>query len=141
MAQMAKYFEQLEKTEDIDAQILRDTKIHKVMKGIGKLENIPKDDEYQFKKRSQVLLENWSKLLGESTVDKARPPTAGGEKKEEGDTEPVDKSEDKTESEEKTEEKTEPVEQTMPGDDAKDEATDTAMPDAAEADAPKEGSG
>ena len=122
---MAKYFEQLERADDIDAAILKETKIHKVMKGIVKLASIPKDEEYRFKQRSQTLLDGWSQLLGEP-AEKPRPATANGEKKEETAAEPAAKSEEKKEAEEKKEEATEPVEQTSLGNDAQDEA----MPDA-----------
>lgn len=138
MPAMAKFFEQLEKADDIDGAILRDTKIHKVMKGIVKLPgDIPRESEFHFKERSQKLLDNWSKLLGEST-EKPKPAATNGEHKDEAAPDSPAKEEEKEEAEKK-EEATEPVEQVTPGDDAKDEA----MPDAgaekpAEAEAPTE---
>lgn len=141
---MAKFFDQLEKADDIDAGILRDTKIHKVMKGIVKLTSIPKDEDFHFKDRSAALLETWNKLLGDSS-DKPRPSTANGEKKE---TMEVDvKSDDKKESEEKNgekedqkegekeEETSESVEKSDLAEEKTDTPNDVAMPDADTADA------
>ena len=124
MSQMASFFDQLEKADDIDAGILRNTKIHKVMKGIVKLSNIPKDEEFHFKDRSAALLETWTKLLEEST-EKPRPSTANGEK--EG--EPEAKSEEKKEEEEATKEDG-VAEKVGEVDEGKDAAGDIVMSDA-----------
>lgn len=126
---MAKFFDQLEKADDIDSGILKDTKIHKVMKGIVKLTGIPKDEEFHFKDRSAKLLDSWNKLLGESS-DKPRPSTANGEKKEDGEADA--KTDEKAESAEKDkkEEKTDNAEQSKNEEDSKAEGDDTAMHDA-----------
>jgi len=63
MGPMAEYFASLEKYTDLDVNIIRTTKIHKVLKAILKLSSIPKDEEYHFKDRCISLLESWSKLL------------------------------------------------------------------------------
>ena len=68
MQQMADYFHSLETQKDIEASIIKSTKIHKVLKGIVKLTSIPRDEEYNFKERSAKLLEDWSKILGEDTA-------------------------------------------------------------------------
>lgn len=62
---MADYFSSLENSKDIEASVIKSTKIHKVLKGIVKLTSIPHDEEFSFKERSAKLLESWSKLLGE----------------------------------------------------------------------------
>lgn len=63
MGPMAEYFASLEKYTDLDVNIIRATKIHKVLKAILKLSSIPKDEEYHFKDRCTSLLDSWSKLL------------------------------------------------------------------------------
>lgn len=61
MAAMADFFSQLENYENLEPAIIRVTKIHKVLKAIIKLSSIPKDEEYNFKKRSAAMLEMWNK--------------------------------------------------------------------------------
>lgn len=63
MASMADHFGQLEAYDNLEPSIIRTTKIHKVLKAIVKLASVPKDDEFQFKKRSSVMLEMWNKRL------------------------------------------------------------------------------
>ncbi|KAF2723217.1 hypothetical protein K431DRAFT_283019 [Polychaeton citri CBS 116435] len=63
METMAGYFTQLEEYEDLQPAIIRTTKIHKVLKGVIKLASIPKEDEYHFKDRSHVLLNEWNKRM------------------------------------------------------------------------------
>ncbi len=60
---MATFFSQLEGHESLEASIIRSTKIHKVLKGIVKLSSIPKDEEYNFKKRSAALLDTWNRRM------------------------------------------------------------------------------
>ncbi|KAG5437194.1 hypothetical protein PCANB_001172 [Pneumocystis canis] len=58
--------EQLEKLETfkgIDAAILRTTKIGKVLKRIVQLSDIPNNEEYSIKERSEKLLDFWKDLL------------------------------------------------------------------------------
>ncbi|EMR11560.1 hypothetical protein PNEG_00005 [Pneumocystis murina B123] len=58
--------EQLEKLETfkgIDAAILRATKIGKVLKRIVQLSDIPSDEKYFIKERSEKLLDLWKNLL------------------------------------------------------------------------------
>lgn len=66
MAQMATFFDALEKHQDIDGDVLKNTRVHKVLKGILKLGNIPSEDLYKFKERSTKLLEKWIPLLDEA---------------------------------------------------------------------------
>lgn len=63
MKLMSDYITKLEGFPDLEVSIIRSTKINKVLKAILKLENIPKEDEFKFKPRSQVLLDKWNKLL------------------------------------------------------------------------------
>ncbi|KAL1837431.1 hypothetical protein VTJ49DRAFT_3783 [Mycothermus thermophilus] len=77
MKLMSDYITKLEGFPDLEVSIIRATKINKVLKAILKLENIPKEDEFKFKPRSQVLLDKWNKLLA---VDGgAAPASAAGE--------------------------------------------------------------
>ncbi|KAL1635556.1 hypothetical protein SLS56_001608 [Neofusicoccum ribis] len=64
MQQMAEYFTQLESHQDLEEKIIKETKINKVLKAIIKLDSIPKEEDYSFKKRSGDLLNAWSKNNG-----------------------------------------------------------------------------
>ena len=63
MKAMSEFILKLESFPDLEVSIIRATKINKVLKAILKLDNIPKEDEFQFKTRSQALLDKWNKLL------------------------------------------------------------------------------
>ena len=63
MAAMAEFFSQLESYENLEPSIIRATKVHKVLKAIVKLSSIPKDELYNFKKRSAAMLEVWNKRM------------------------------------------------------------------------------
>lgn len=76
MAGMADFFSQLEAYESLEPSIIRVTKIHKVLKAIVKLSSIPKDEEFQFKKRSSAMLEVWNKRM-EADGDGGAPKSAG----------------------------------------------------------------
>jgi len=60
---MAEFVTKLEGYADLEVSIIRATKINKVLKAILKLNSIPKEEEFQFKTRSQTLLDKWNKLL------------------------------------------------------------------------------
>ena len=61
---MSSFIDVLEKNyDDLEVSIIKSTKINKVFKAILKLDSIPREDEFQFKKRSQALLDKWNKLL------------------------------------------------------------------------------
>lgn len=70
---MSGFLSKLETYPDLEGSIIRATKIHKVLKAMIRLSTIPKDEEYQFKKRSHELLTKWNKILQDD-------PTAGGDK-------------------------------------------------------------
>ena len=74
MAAMADFFSQLEAYENLEPSIIRATKVHKVLKAVVKLAAIPKDEQFNFKKRSAAMLEIWNKRM-EADGD-AAPPSA-----------------------------------------------------------------
>ncbi|KAI4631519.1 uncharacterized protein J4E87_002224 [Alternaria ethzedia] len=63
MTSMDEYLKQLEAHEDLEADVIRKTKVHKVLRAIQKLETIPMEDEYHFKQRSSDLLSKWTPAL------------------------------------------------------------------------------
>ncbi|KAI1432403.1 hypothetical protein GGR50DRAFT_697099 [Xylaria sp. CBS 124048] len=63
MKQISEFLAKLETFPNLDVSIIRATKINKVLKAILKLETIPREDEFHFKPRSQVLLDKWNILL------------------------------------------------------------------------------
>jgi len=76
MASMSDFVTKLEDYADLEVSIIRATKINKVLKAILKLGSIPKEEEYNFKTRSQALLDKWNKLL--AVDDTPATPTANG---------------------------------------------------------------
>ncbi|KAH6626053.1 hypothetical protein B0J18DRAFT_130182 [Chaetomium sp. MPI-SDFR-AT-0129] len=127
MKLMSDYITKLEAFPDLEVSIIRATKINKVLKAILKLDNIPKEDEFKFKPRSQVLLDKWNKLLavdgtpapaGETNgtgkakangvKEKSEPAESGEEGKEDKEEKKAakEKSEEKAETEKPAEEKT-----------------------------------
>lgn len=77
MPSMSDFVTKLEGYADLEVSIIRATKINKVLKAIIKLGIIPGEEEFNFKTRSQALLDKWNKLLA---VDQDAPttPTANG---------------------------------------------------------------
>lgn len=63
MQSMSDFLVKLEGFPDLEASIIRVTKINKVLKAILKIPEIPKESEYNFKSRSQVLLDKWNSIL------------------------------------------------------------------------------
>ena len=74
MPQMSEHLTQLEAYTDLEAGIIRLTKINKVLKGIVRLTSIPREAEFTFKKRSDDLLTLWNKAL---TTNGDAAPAAG----------------------------------------------------------------
>ena len=70
MHQLSKFVSKLEGYLELEVGIIRTTKINKVLKAILKLPSIPEEDKFNFKPRSQSLLDKWNKLLAteQSTV-------------------------------------------------------------------------
>lgn len=75
MKLMSEFIDKLEAYVDLEVSIIRQTKINKVLKAILKLHNIPMEEKYQFKLRSQKLLDEWNKLLANDTENANTPVT------------------------------------------------------------------
>lgn len=112
MKQMSEFVTKLEGYSDLEVSIIRATKINKVLKAILKLSTIPKEDEFQFKPRSQSLLDKWNKLLASDTdtpstsiVDGAANSATGDAKAEP--TATANGTTDEVKAEEKAEDKSE----------------------------------
>jgi hypothetical protein len=84
MPGMHQHMKTLENYNDLEGSIIKSTKINKVLKAIIKLGTIPREHEFQFKKRSQDILNSWGKQLdeGNATPGAAPTPTTNGVKDE-----------------------------------------------------------
>lgn len=100
MAQMSTFIKKLEGYADLEVSIIRNTKINKVLKALIKLTTIPRDEEFEFRKRSLELLSQWNKILGAEPIDadtiaekdgKASPATNGIHDEKSGDAAPEKK--------------------------------------------------
>lgn len=67
MTTMSGYFNKLENYGDLEVAIIRATKINKVLKMIVKLSSIPRDEEFQFRRRAMDLLSKWKTVLDADT--------------------------------------------------------------------------
>lgn len=72
MPAMSGFMNQLEDLKELEADIIKETKIHKVLKKLIELGQIPRDEEFDFKKRSQSLL-----VMCNAALDNAQPATNG----------------------------------------------------------------
>lgn len=63
MQSMSEFLAELETHTDLEGNIIRTTKINKVLKGMVKLTSIPHDEVYHFKDRSLKLLTKWNETL------------------------------------------------------------------------------
>lgn len=88
MDSMSDYLKQLELHDDLEAEVIKKTKVHKVLKAIIKLEGIPKEEEFEFKKRSADLLNKWGGALAAET-DAAPEATTNGVKQDQEASEPA----------------------------------------------------
>lgn len=70
MAQMHDNLGQLEQHPDLETSIIKATKINKVLKGVQKLTDIPREDEFHFKPRCSALLNTWNAAM---SADDAAP--------------------------------------------------------------------
>ncbi|CAI6339363.1 unnamed protein product [Periconia digitata] len=70
MSSMADLFTKLEELGDIEADILKKTKVHKVLKGIIRLDTIPRDEKFLFRVRSRNLLKKYTSALAMETDEK-----------------------------------------------------------------------
>jgi len=83
MSNMSDYLKQLELHDDLEAEVIKKTKVHKVLKAIIKLNSIPKEEEYSFKQRSGELLTKWGGALasdGEPAASASAEPATNGVK-------------------------------------------------------------
>ncbi|KAG8526937.1 uncharacterized protein KY384_008366 [Bacidia gigantensis] len=78
MKSMSDFLSDLEALPDLEGSIIRTTKIHKVLKQMIKLENIPLEEEHKFKDRSAALLTIWN-----DTLSSDGPPDEKGEERSE----------------------------------------------------------
>ncbi|GIK07427.1 hypothetical protein Aspvir_003091 [Aspergillus viridinutans] len=108
MTTMSSYFTRLEKVaDDLEVSIIRATKINKVLKMIVKLNSIPRDEEFQFRRRAINILSKWKNVLDADTTTTPAEPKANGAHKEDSVETPA-----KTETEgEKEEEEIKPAKQ------------------------------
>ncbi|KAL2756415.1 hypothetical protein ACRALDRAFT_2027955 [Sodiomyces alcalophilus JCM 7366] len=88
MKLMSDYISKLESFPDLEVSIIRATKINKVLKAILKLHSIPKEAEFDFKPRSQALLDKWNKILNSEGVATPAAPANGVNKGAEKKSEP-----------------------------------------------------
>ena len=58
------YLGKLETYPGLEGDIIRSTKIHKVLRAMIRLPSIPKDETYNLKKRAIELLQKWTSILG-----------------------------------------------------------------------------
>ncbi|KAF4587862.1 PWWP domain-containing protein [Ophiocordyceps camponoti-floridani] len=77
MKTMSDFVTVLENMVDLEVSIIRATKINKVLKAILKLDSIPREEDFEFKKRSQSLLDKWNKLLADDGSGATTAPTNG----------------------------------------------------------------
>ncbi|KAM0563967.1 hypothetical protein ACHAPJ_000175 [Fusarium lateritium] len=138
MKQMSEYVTMLENLKDLEVSIIRTTKINKVLKAILKLNSIPREDEFHFKDRSNVLLEKWNKLMTDETAASAPDTTNGVNGKSEAkpeekkdDSGKEDTEEPKAEEAEKPKAEVEVTPEVAPSEEKKDEAA--APPEPVEA--------
>ncbi|KAH8701055.1 hypothetical protein BGW36DRAFT_357686 [Talaromyces proteolyticus] len=127
MENMATFITKLENHGEIEVSIIRETKIQKVLRAIIKLPSIPREEEYNFKKRALDILSSWKSLLESDlpTSDKqADAQKLNGLEKEEkdGSAKPEAQAEVETAKEEVKDEVKE-ISETV-------ETKDTPMPDA-----------
>ncbi|KAL4913811.1 hypothetical protein BDW62DRAFT_156926 [Aspergillus aurantiobrunneus] len=135
MNQMSTYFTKLEKLNDLEVSVIRETKIHKVLRMIIKLPNIPRDEEFNFRKRALDILSRWKNVLdsdratpGQEKEKDEKPKANGVHKKKEGGAE----TSAKTEQEDDT--KLDSPDQDTPMPDAQKEKTEeTPVPATSEA--------
>lgn len=98
MKSMSDFLGELETFVDLEGSIIRVTKIHKVLKQMIKLENIPLEEDFKFKDRSSRLLAKWTETLANEEP---------GEAKEEDKEDGKDESKAESKADEKEESKVE----------------------------------
>jgi hypothetical protein len=87
MKEMSDFVKMLEKLPDLEGSIIRQTSIHKVLKQILRLKSIPRENEFNFKRRSQTLLDKYLKAMAADPALASKPPTNGVDKAPEAEAE------------------------------------------------------
>ncbi|KAE8852686.1 hypothetical protein PTNB29_10076 [Pyrenophora teres f. teres] len=118
MTNMSEYLKQLEVHDDLEGEVIKKTKVHKVLKAIMKLDSIPKEEDFEFKKRCGELLGKWSNAL----ANEAEPAGTNGVKEED------------REKSESAKEDAPPVEKTVEDTKMEDATTEAAVEKKADAD-------
>ncbi|KAF2118595.1 hypothetical protein BDV96DRAFT_488929 [Lophiotrema nucula] len=85
MQQMSEHLRQLEAHQDLEEPVIKKTKVNKVLKAIIKLQSIPQEETYQFKKRSNDLLNHWNRALATAEAKTKAEATTNGVKHEDED--------------------------------------------------------
>lgn len=129
MKSMSDFLSELETYPDLEGSIIRATKIHKVLKQMIKLEQIPLEEEYNFKDRSGTLLAKWNETLSSDGTTDEKADDKADDKAEEK------RARSKSEEESPTEDKA-PTTNGEKGDDQAEsenaEAEEAAAPEVAE---------
>jgi len=130
MESMSDHLTKLEEYPGLQASLILETKIHKVLKGIVKLASIPLDAQYKFKERCTKLLDKWNSTLN-GAEKKGSPKKENGvtEKKETNghkESTPSEKADAKAEEASKKDEDTEMADGPAAEDKAEKEIKDTA---------------
>jgi hypothetical protein len=67
---MSSYFAQLEKMgDDLEVSIIRATNINKFLDHFVKLDSIPRDEEFQFRRRAINLLSKWKDVVDADSAE------------------------------------------------------------------------
>ena len=138
---LSEHMGNLEQHQQLEAHIIKGTRIHKVLRGIIKTTHIPEGDEYGFRTRSQDLLDHWARATGEDMGAPSGVPGKNGEASTDAKDKPKEEasvdSGEKAAAENADEKKEQPLENGEPATEKKEEAEqeDTEMKDA-DADVP-----
>jgi hypothetical protein len=114
MPQMSDYITMLENFSGLEVSIIRATKINKVLKAILKLDSVPREEEFEFKSRSQKLLEKWNKLMAGETAPAATNGVNGTTESHKGEKDGKKKTDEETPAKETSPKETlEPAEKSV----------------------------
>jgi len=129
MPQMSNYIKKLENYGELEVSIIRNTKINKVLKALIKLNTIPKDEEFEFRKRSVELLAKWNKILGSEPAEPEASTTPAAADKESKPS-PTTNGVHENKAEEKKDEAETPAEKTAEPSEAADKVSGEVDTDA-----------
>jgi hypothetical protein len=125
-----------ESTPDVEGEVIRESRVHRVLKNIIKMAQIPLDTKFSFKTRSQGVLKKFNKALGDGDANadasKAAIPN-GDTKTEKEETEPPSAA---PEADKESKEETKPADK--PADPEKSADGDVDMKDAPASEEKKE---